>query len=100
MTYEELTEIYSDIINLWGEDGKAVCLAIHNTPKYIHHLTWNEFLDCCITCGGNWVGTILSGIKKIAPTVYDALPDHLGNPTRAFSTLCNIAYLLGVDFPS
>jgi hypothetical protein len=103
MTASEITEIYNDIINFWGEEvGNNVIVAIHEAPKYrgSGRLPWKEFLDYCTACGGNWVGLIISGLRKIAPEVFDALPDNLGNPTKAFATICNIVYLLGVDFPS
>jgi hypothetical protein len=102
MTASEITEIYSDIISLWGEEtGNNVIVAIHEAPKYRgdNKLSWDEFLDYCTACGGDWVGMICSGLMKIAPAVWEALPQYLGNPFKAFSTLTNIVYLLGVTVP-
>jgi sucrose-6-phosphate hydrolase SacC (GH32 family) len=35
-----------------------------------------EFLQQCSACGGNWTAMIMSGIKEMAPEVYDAMPDR------------------------
>lgn len=95
MTYEDIKTVYEDIIDLWGEeDGGKVIVAIHTAPKC--QLEWNEFMHRCTACGGNWVAMIATGISRIAPNVYNALPNNLNNPFKAFSTLCNIALLLGV----
>lgn len=101
MTYEDIKEIYSDIIELWGEeDGGNIIVAIHTSPRV--EMSFTEFFrDHCIACGGNWVSMVYSGIESIAPAVAAAIPDKITNPSKEFVTLHNIAYLLGVcDTPS
>ena len=96
LTYPKMAQIMNDIINLWGEEnGYKVIEAIHFAPKV--EMNWNDFLSLCTACGGNWVGMIASGIKQLSQEVYDALPDKLGDPFKAFATLCNIANMLGVE---
>lgn len=29
----------------------------------------------CDACGGDWVGMLLSGLKKFSPALWEALPD-------------------------
>lgn len=101
MTYEDIKEIYSDIIDLWGEeDGGNIIVAIHTAPRVEMSFT-DFFRNHCIACGGNWVAMVYSGIESIAPAVAAAIPDKITNPFKEFATLHNIAYLLGVcDTPS
>ena len=75
MTYENIKEIYQDIIDLWGEDLGGQIVA---------------------ACGGNWVAMIYYGLKSIAPSVTALIPDKIQQPMKEFITLNNIVYLLGV----
>lgn len=58
------------------------------------NMKFNDFLDECIGCGGNWTGMILSGIKSLRPELYKAVPDYMGK--RAWMTLVNTLLYLGV----
>lgn len=58
------------------------------------NMKFNDFLDECIGCGGNWTGMILSGIKSLRPELYEAVPDYMGK--RAWMTLVNTLLYLGV----
>ena len=50
-------------------------------------------------CGGNWGAMMLSGIKELAPEVYEAMPNKLGwCGEHAFFAVCYTIELLGVDF--
>lgn len=96
ITYEDIKEIYSDIIEYWGEDigGKIIC-AIHSAPKT--NISYDEFFRYhCVACGGNWVAMVYTGIKSIAPTVAAEIPDEIKTPFKEFTILHNIAFLLGV----
>ena len=74
----------------WGDDVLvAACLA--EKPQ----ITFKEFLDNCTACGGNWGGMLLSGVRKLWPVVWDAIPEQMG--VHAFTTICNLLILLGVD---
>lgn len=35
-----------------------------------------EFLNQCSACGGNWTAMIMSGIKEVAPEIYETMPDR------------------------
>lgn len=96
MTYENIKEIYQDIIDLWGEDlGGQIMVAIHAAPHV--DITYQDFLcNHCAACGGNWVAMIYYGLKSIAPSVAALIPDEIQQPMKEFITLNNIAYLLGV----
>ena len=96
MTYEDIKEIYSDIIDLWGaEDGEKIIVAVHTAPRV--DMSFEDFFrHHCIACGGNWVAMVYSGLKSIAPTVAAVIPDRVVNGFKEFAALHNIAYLLGV----
>ena len=77
----------------WGDEVLAMtCLADK------HPMTFKRFLDECTTCGGNWGGMLLSGVRKLWPEVWDMIPDDMG--VNAFTTICNLLILLGVDTSS
>lgn len=38
-------------------------------------MPFNEFLKHCHTCGGDWTGMLLSGIREINPEYFDKIPD-------------------------
>lgn len=96
MTYENIKEIYQDIINLWGEDlGGQIVVAIHAASHV--DITYQDFMcNYCVACGGNWIAMVYSGLKNIAPSVAALIPDKIQQPMKEFITLNNIAYLLGV----
>lgn len=74
----------------WGDNVLAmVCLA-KKTP-----MTFDQFLDHCTACGGNWGGMLLTGVRELWPEVWDIIPDGMG--VHAFATICNLLILLGVD---
>lgn len=39
-------------------------------------MTMKEFLDNCDAHGGNWTMMLASGIKRLWPNDYDALPEE------------------------
>lgn len=96
MTYEDIKEIYQDIIDLWGEDlGGQIVVAIHTAPHV--DITYQDFMhNYCVACGGNWIAMVYSGLKNIAPSVAALIPDEIQQPMKEFTALNNIAYLLGV----
>lgn len=57
--------------------------------------TFGDFLSDCTACGGNWGGMILTGIKKLFPAVWDAIPEDMGD--NAFIHLSYTLILCGVD---
>lgn len=89
-----LSELEGDdfIVATWKDDGIKVLEAIdqqHTTP-----MTTDEFLSHCTACGGNWGAMLLTGIKVLYPTVYDAIPDDMGH--FAWRCLCEVLELLQI----
>lgn len=93
INYEDIIAVQECLVENWGEAGKNVIVAcLHETP---YNKPLKDFLSECTTCGGDWGGMFLSGIRKVYPKVYDAIPDDMG--VFAFSCICNTLVLLGVD---
>lgn len=92
MTIQELKNLSErDFISYFW--GNAVLTVIDNqttTP-----MTMDEFLSHCTTCGGNWGGMLLTGLKELYPEVYDAIPDNMG--MFAFRCICDTLTLLNVQ---
>ena len=92
INYEDIIEAQKCLVESWGEAGKNIIVAcLHEKP---YNKPLEIFLSECTAYGGNWGGMILSGICKVYPKVYDAIPDDMG--VFAFSCICNILILLGV----
>lgn len=90
---EWIEESKAKIIELWEDDGNSVIAACAKVEPF--NGTIAEFLDHCTTCGGNWGGMLLTGIHKLYPDVWDAIPDDMGyNP---FAGVLHTLILLGVD---
>ena len=97
-TYDEIKEAQDNLVRWWGEDGKRVIEAIFNYTD--DNINWrgtsvNEFFQVCTACGGNWGGMLLSGIKELFPSVWDAIPQNMG--THAWECICYTLMLLGID---
>ena len=58
-------------------------------------MTFDEFLGHCTACGGNWTAMLMTGIKEVAPQVYEKLPDR----DFDFNELCFIVNHLCHDRP-
>lgn len=39
-------------------------------------MTFNQFLEECEMCGGNWTAMLMTGIKKVAPKIFEEMPDR------------------------
>ena len=88
-TYEQLSTLSPReyLQAVWQEDGTKVLEAIDSVT--LTPMTMKDFLDHCTTYGGNWGAMLLSGIKKLYPTVWDAIPDDMGAFSwEAICTLC------------
>ena len=48
-----------------------------------------------MACGGDWGAMLLTGIKRLFPQVWDAIPNEMG--VYAFIVLLNVLILRGVD---
>lgn len=93
ITYEMILDAQSQIIEKWGEAGKRV---IEETAKIVpFNGSSKQFLDHCTACGGDWGGMLLTGIHKLYPAVWDAIPDDMG--VFAWACICSVLILCGVD---
>lgn len=93
-TYDELATLPGReyLKAVWENDGIKVLEAIDSvttTP-----MTMKEFLNHCTLCGGNWGGMLLSGINKLYPTVWAAIPDDMG--VFAWNAICTVCTLLDI----
>lgn len=91
--YEYIIEAQDFLVKHWKEDGKKVIETIFNENK--KNMSMDEFMTHCTACGGNWVGMLLSGVKKVYPKVYDAFPNDMELLT--WNAICCTLLLLGVD---
>ena len=79
----------------WGE---AAELVIAECSKVNFNGNSAAFVNHCTACGGNWAGTLLTGIKALYPEVYAAIPEKLGrNGAEAFENVCYVLQLCGVN---
>ena len=93
ITCEMIQDAQEQLISHWKEAGKHV---IEETAKVSpFNGDSKKFLDHCTACGGNWGGMLLTGIRKLYPAVWDAIPNNMGkNP---FACICSVLILCGVD---
>lgn len=58
-------------------------------------MTFDEFLERCTLCGGNWTAMLMTGIQAVAPKVYEEMPDR----GFSFDEVCFIVNHLCYDRP-
>lgn len=92
-SYETIKQSVDSIITTWGSAGESI---IANAFDEHHKMTFDDFLNNCIQCGGNWGAMLLSGMKKIYPKTYEAIPEDMG--INAFARICDTLILCGVIF--
>lgn len=93
ISYDIIKKSQDCIVENWGEDGKRVIEICHTQTPFNKGM--EEFLNHCIACGDNWNKMLLTGIKKLFPTVYDAIPNNMG--WKAWACICSVLTLCGVD---
>lgn len=93
ITCDMILEAQTYIINQWEDDGKKVIEAIYHVNPFNGGM--KEFLTHCTACGGNWGGMLLTGIKKLYPDVWEAIPKDMG--IFAFTCIAYTLLLCGVD---
>lgn len=93
ITYKMINDAQEQLISRWGEAGQTV---IEEAAKVVpFNGNSKDFLGHCIARGNNWNGMLLTGIHKLYPTVWEAIPDDMGvNP---FDSICSVLVLCGVD---
>lgn len=93
MIIERKREISDILHEYWGKNADLVMINAEIEKKYI---LFDEFLDHCVACGGNWGGMLLSGMKELYPKTWEAIPDDMG--VNAWLCICMILELLDVDY--
>ena len=94
MDYTDIVYYMSLLAKEWGRDGeKVIAECFKADTKEITNL---EFLPYCSACGGNWGGMLLTGIKRLYPEVWDAIPDDMGH--NAWSCIIATLKLLKINF--
>ena len=93
INYEMIQTAQAQLITSWGDDGQRV---IEEAAK-VNPFNGNskQFLEYCTACGGNWGGMLLTGIHKLYPAVWEAIPDDMG--VFAWACICSVLILCGVD---
>lgn len=93
ITYKMIKEAQEMLVDAWGEHGERVieeCARVHpfnaNSAAFLKH---------CTACGGNWGGMLLTGVHKLYPEVWGAIPDEMG--LFAWACICSVLVLCGVD---
>ena len=86
------TEATETVRNNWGSDGnKVIELCGRVTP---FNGSFGEFLTACDDSADDWCEQWISGIKRIAPDVANAIPEDMGR--HAWYTVACVLILLGV----
>lgn len=58
-------------------------------------MRFDDFMKKCTACGGAWTSMLMSGVKEVAPDVWDAMPDR----SYSFDEMCFIVNHLCYDRP-
>lgn len=93
MSAETIKEAKTMLLKSWETDGEKVIAECAKFPSL--EMTSDEFTSHCTACGGNWGGMLLTGIKKLRPSVWEAIPDDMG--VFAWGCICSVLILCGVD---
>lgn len=88
--HSDFMEALDTVRNEWG-DAVVVYACMAQKTK----MSFKDFLDQCTACGGNWGGMLLSGVRRLYPDVWDAIPEDMG--VHAWGTICSLLIILGVD---
>ena len=82
------------LITHWKDAGKKVITECNKVVPYDDTIA--EFLKWeCSTCGGDWGKWFLSGVKRVFPEVWDAIPNEMG--FFAWECICYTCLLCGID---
>ncbi len=94
-TGKGVLEAINSLYKYWTtEEAEKMTTLCLNNPV---NISMKEFFEYCTACGGNWGGMLLSGIQRLRPEVYDAIPNEIASSGgEAFALICNILYLLRI----
>ena len=93
INYKDIIDAQEMLVKHWGIHGERVIAETVRAER--KPMTFTQFLDNCIACGGNWGNMLLTGIDKLWPNVWEAIPDDMG--VQAWGCLCSVLVLCGVD---
>lgn len=93
ITYDMIHSAQERIITYWEEEGKRVIEECAKVKPFNGNS--KDFLEHCIACGGNWGRMLLTGIHKLYPEVWDAIPEDMGD--FAWPCICSVLVLCGID---
>ena len=93
INYKDIIDAQEMLVKHWGVYGERVIAETVRAER--KPMTFKQFLDNCTACGGNWGGMLLTGINKLWPDVWKAIPDEMG--VQAWCCLCSVLVLCGVD---
>lgn len=93
INYKDIIDAQEMLVKYWGIHGEQVIAETARAER--KPMTFKQFLGNCTACGGNWGGMLLTGIDKLWPDVWKAIPDEMG--IQAWSCLCSVLVLCGVD---
>lgn len=88
--HSDFMEALDTVRNEWGDEVVVYACMAQKTK-----MSFKDFLDQCTACGGNWGGMLLSGVRRLYPDVWDAIPEDMG--VHAWGTICSLLIILGVD---
>lgn len=84
---------FDTVRKYWGDEVANEILIADKYP-----MTFEQFLSQhCYATGGDWGKMLLTGIEKLWPHVYDAIPEYMG--THCFETIVCTISCLGVWIP-
>lgn len=93
--YEEIKKAQDKLVEDWGDAGKKIIELCFNKEENRVNMEVNEFLQHCGACGGNWGGMLLTGIKELAPDIWEAIPNDMG--IYAFADILAVLVLMRVN---
>ena len=94
-TGKRVSEAINSFYEYWtiDEAEKVIALCLNNPVN----ISMKEFFEYCTACGGNWGAMLLSGIKRLRPKIYEAIPNRIApSGEEAFMLICNVMYLLRI----
>ena len=94
MDYTDIVYYMSLLAKEWGRNGEKVVAECFKADT--KEMSCDEFLYHCSACGGNWGGMLLTGVKRLYPEVWNAIPDDMGH--NAWSCIIATLKLLKIDF--
>ena len=94
MDYIDIVYYMNLLTKEWDRDGEKVVAECFKADT--KEMTCDEFLKHCSACGGNWGGMLLTGINRLYPRVWDAIPDDMGY--NAWGCIVATLKLLKIDF--